>query len=121
MVTAIYRWRIEDGMEAQFIDGWKRVTRAIYDSCGSYGSRLHRCEDATWLAYAHWPDAATRNACEHGEGQGRQMKRDAVAEDFDDVPCEVVSDMHQEPRPHRQPVPVGCATGVGVRDRLRSA
>ena len=58
MVTAIYRWRIEDGMEAQFIDGWKRVTRAIYDTCGSYGSRLHRCEDGTWLAYARWPDAA---------------------------------------------------------------
>ena len=45
-------------MEAQFIDGWKRVTRAIYDTCGSYGSRLHRCEDGTWLAYARWPDAA---------------------------------------------------------------
>jgi hypothetical protein len=97
MFTAVYRWRLKEGMEAQFVDGWERVTRAILETCGSYGSRLHRCADGTWLAYARWPDAATREACEHHEEEGRRLMREAVAEDFDDVVAEVVSDLLREP------------------------
>ncbi len=97
MFTAIYRWRVTSGMEAQFVNGWERVTRAIYQSCGSYGSRLHHCEDGTWLAYARWPDAATRNAFEHGDEEGRRMMRQAVAEEYEDILVEVVSDLLAEP------------------------
>ena len=56
MIAIVYRWRVTDGMEEQFVDGWSRVTRAIREHCGSHGSRLHRAEDGTWLAYARWPD-----------------------------------------------------------------
>ena len=52
MFAVIYRWRLKSGMEGQFADGWDRVTRAIHQSRGSYGSRLHRCDDGMWLAYA---------------------------------------------------------------------
>jgi heme-degrading monooxygenase HmoA len=95
--AAIYRWRLKPGMESQFVDGWERVTREIHKVCGSYGSRLHRCDDGTWLAYARWPDAATRDACEHGETEGRRLMREAVAEDFDDILCDLVTDLLQEP------------------------
>ncbi len=84
-------------MEAQFIDGWERVTRSIHQRCGSFGSRLHRCSDGTWLAYARWPDAATRDACEHEEDEGHRLMREAVEEDFDDILGELVSDLLQEP------------------------
>ncbi len=97
MFTAVYRWRLRPGMEAQFVDGWERVTRSIYARCGSYGSRLHRCQDRTWLAYARWPDAATRDACEHDEQEGRRLMREAVAEDYEDVLGEIVSDLLVEP------------------------
>ncbi len=97
MFTAIYRWRLRPGMEAQFIEGWERVTRAIHERCGSYGSRLHRCSDGTWLAYARWPDAAVRDACEHDEHEGRRLMREAVAEDFDDVIGEIILDLLEEP------------------------
>ncbi|MCW2776423.1 MAG: Antibiotic biosynthesis monooxygenase [Frankiales bacterium] len=97
MFTAVYRWRLRPGSEAQFVEGWERVTRAVHAQCGSYGSRLHRCTDGTWLAYARWPDAATRDACEHDEHEGRQMMREAVLEEFDDVLGEVVSDLLAEP------------------------
>lgn len=99
MFAAVYRWRLKDGMEAQFVDGWERVTRALHASCGSYGSRLHRGADGTCFAYARWPDAATRDACEHDEEEGRRLMREAVAEEFDDVVGEVVSDLLEEPRP----------------------
>ena len=67
MFAVIYRWRLKSGMEGQFADGWDRVTRAIHQSCGSYGSRLHRCDDGMWLAYARWPDETAQQDCEHWE------------------------------------------------------
>ena len=97
MFVAVYRWRLKPGMEDQFVDGWQRVTRAIRRSCGGYGSRLHQCSDGTWLAYARWPDAATRDACEHEEPEGHRLMRDAVAEDFDEVLCTIVRDLLAEP------------------------
>lgn len=95
--AVVYRWRLRPGMEEQFVDGWERVTRAIHRSCGSYGSRLHRCSDGTWLAYARWPDAAARDACEHEEHEGRRLMREAVAEDLDEVTMTIVSDLLAEP------------------------
>lgn len=52
MFTATYRWRLKPGKDDQFVEGWARVTAAIYAECGSYGSRLHKCSDGIWLAYA---------------------------------------------------------------------
>ncbi len=37
MFAVIYRWRLHTGAEESFVDGWTRVTRAIYAQCGSYG------------------------------------------------------------------------------------
>lgn len=97
MFAVVYRWRLRAGAEEQFVDGWERVTRAVRSSCGSYGSRLHRASDGTWVAYARWPDAATREACEHGEREGQRMMREAVAEDLDEVTMTIVSDLLDEP------------------------
>ncbi len=85
MFAAVDRRRLKPGMEDQFVDGWERVTRSIRRSCGSYGSRLHQCSDGTWLVYARWPDAATRDACEHEESEGLRLMRDAAAEDFEEL------------------------------------
>jgi heme-degrading monooxygenase HmoA len=56
MFTAIYRWRVKEGCEESFREGWRRATEAIYQTHHSLGSRLHQCEDGTWLGYAQWPD-----------------------------------------------------------------
>lgn len=101
MFTAIYRWRVKPGMDDQFVDGWERVTRAIYANCGSYGSRLHRCADGTWLGYACWPDSATRAACDHGEQEGSRLMREAIAEQREEIIGEVVSDLLREPSTDR--------------------
>ena len=99
MLTVIYRWRLRAGMEEQFVEGWRRVTAAIHQSCGSYGARLHRCHDGTWLAYARWPDQQARDACEHGEQEGQRLMREAVLDEDDDVLADVVLDLLDEPRP----------------------
>ncbi|MBI3651493.1 MAG: antibiotic biosynthesis monooxygenase [Acidobacteria bacterium] len=56
MFTVIYRWKVKAGCEEQFRDAWRRATEAIYQTHQSLGSRLHRCDDGRWLAYAQWPD-----------------------------------------------------------------
>jgi heme-degrading monooxygenase HmoA len=104
MLAVIYRWRLKTGMEQQFVDGWTRVTKAIRHSCGSYGSRLHRVSDGTWLAYARWPDDATRRACQHSDEEGRQLMRGAVEEAFEEVVMSVAVDLLREPLAPSQPI-----------------
>lgn len=96
--AVVYRWRLLPGREAQFVDGWERVTRAIRASCGSFGSRLHRRDDGTWLAYARWPDERARARCQASEPEGRRLMREAVAEDLGETRSEIVSDLLDEPR-----------------------
>lgn len=53
--AVIYRWRIRDGQELAFRQAWERGTECLMRRCGALGSRLHRCEDGSWMAYAQWP------------------------------------------------------------------
>ncbi|MFD0265069.1 antibiotic biosynthesis monooxygenase family protein [Streptomyces sp. NPDC127106] len=97
MFAVIYRWRLHEGMEQQFADGWHRVTAAIHATCGSYGSRLHRAHDGTWVAYARWPDEETRARCGEPDPDGLAMMREAVAEGFPETRLLLVDDMLAEP------------------------
>ncbi|WP_448640479.1 antibiotic biosynthesis monooxygenase [Geodermatophilus sp. URMC 63] len=97
MFAVVYRWRLHPGAEDRFVDGWARVTRAIRARCGSHGSRLHRAADGTWVAYARWPDAATRERCEHGDTEGERLMAGAVAERFEAIPMEIAVDLLAEP------------------------
>jgi len=60
VIAILYRWRLKQGGEDSFREGWRRLTRAFKER-GSLGSRLHRATDGTWVAYARWPDLATRD------------------------------------------------------------
>jgi hypothetical protein len=73
MFTVIYRWRVKAGCEETFREGWRRTTEAIYQTYQSRGSRLHLCDDGTWLGYAQWPDR------KHWEAMRRQGAADAEA------------------------------------------
>ena len=59
MLVVIYQWSVKPGQEANFEDGWHKVTESLYQR-GSLGSRLHRAENGTYLAYAQWPSKETR-------------------------------------------------------------
>lgn len=98
MFAVLYRWRLHPGREEQFVDGWNRVTRAIRQSCGSYGSRLHRASDGSWVAYARWPEDQARQGCEHGETEGLRLMSEAIAERLPEITMELVSDLLAEPQ-----------------------
>jgi heme-degrading monooxygenase HmoA len=83
MFAVIYQWRVIPGLEAQFEEGWRRGTEAIAREFGGWGSRLHRGEGNTYVAYAQWPDEESwRRALEtrmvHSDDRARQMYRDAI-------------------------------------------
>lgn len=99
MFAVVYRWRLKPGMEEHFEQGWARVTKAVHQKCGSYGSRLHIAEDGMRVAYARWPDAQTRAACDHGEAEGLQMMDDSIVEALDEIRMTIELDLLSEPRP----------------------
>lgn len=56
MFIALYRLKLKSGQEENFRESWRRITEEIYLKHGSLGSRLHKAEDGTWVAYAQWSD-----------------------------------------------------------------
>ena len=55
MFTVIYKMKVKAGRDKDFIEGWKSLTKFIYEYEGSLGSRLHKIETSHYLAYAQWP------------------------------------------------------------------
>lgn len=96
MFIALYRWRLKEGREESFREGWRRLTGEIYSRRGSYGSRLHRAEDGTWIAYAQWPD---RRTWEEAGGAGAddaealEMMRESIEVSHPPVLMEVSDDL----------------------------
>ena len=97
MFAVIYRWRPHPGKEELLSEGWHRVTQAIHDQCGSYGSRLHQADDDTWVAYARWPDKETRARCGVPDPEGEAMMREAIAEYFPETRLRILDDLLAEP------------------------
>lgn len=96
----IYRWQVVPGLEAQFEAGWSRGTERIAAEFGGWGSRLHRGEDGSYVAYAQWPDRDTwekalETRMRHSDDKARAMYREAIVEGtFETMFAgEVVSDL----------------------------
>lgn len=96
MFSVIYRWKIKPGMEERFAQGWTRVTAAVHENCGSYGSRLHVADDGMRVAYARWPDEQTRQRCDHGEVEGLQMMNESIDEALEEIRMTIEIDLLRE-------------------------
>ncbi len=59
MFAVIYQFNVKENMNFEFIKAWKELTELIYEYEGSLGSRLHKLNDKSYLAYAQWPDKET--------------------------------------------------------------
>lgn len=75
-------------MEEQFQQAWEAVTKSLMAEREALGSRLHRAEDGTWIAYAQWP---TKSAWERSRQLGplepmvSAAMREATAESLDPI------------------------------------
>jgi heme-degrading monooxygenase HmoA len=96
--VVIYHWRLRPGKEAQFRQGWERGTRALMRLRGALGSRLHRADDGTWVAYAQWPSRAAwekSRSSESVDAEASRMMRDAELEAYPPVLLIPVADFLQ--------------------------
>ena len=94
MFIALYRWRIREGMEKQFIDAWAEVTAYFRENFDSLGSRLHRGSDGLFYGYAQWKsDEARREAFARlPDLRARAVMREAIEESLPEVILENLSD-----------------------------
>jgi len=98
MFVAVYRWKLKEGAEQRFREGWRRRTVEIYRECGSLGSRLHRAEDGTWVAYAQWPDRRRWEAARQvavADTEAPAMMKESIEVSFPEILMEVADDLLQ--------------------------
>ncbi|HEY0101298.1 MAG TPA: antibiotic biosynthesis monooxygenase [Pyrinomonadaceae bacterium] len=96
MFVALYRWKLREGEEQRFREGWRRRTEEIYRKCGSFGSRLHRAEDGTWVAYAQWPDRRHWEAARQvgvTDTQAPAMMKESIEVSYPEMLLEVADDL----------------------------
>ncbi len=96
MFIALYRWDVKVGQENRFREGWRRLTEEIYSRRGSYGSRLHRAEDGSWVAYAKWPDKQSWEASSEAAAvdvEAAAMMRGSINVSYPPVLMEVADDL----------------------------
>jgi len=100
MIVYLYRWRIKKDKEKQFKESWEKVTLAMREHCGSFGSRLHVSDDGIYVGYAQWPDNDTRNKCEINLPEienARLLMKDAVEEGLPTMCLEIEADLLIQP------------------------
>ena len=64
MFCIIYRFKIHQGKEEEFIKSWIEVTEAFKTHCNALGSRLHKNKNCNYIAYAQWPSKEIRDKAE---------------------------------------------------------
>lgn len=55
MHAVYFKWKVHPGRERDFEHAWLQLTELVRDERGGMGSRLHRCADSHYFAYAQWP------------------------------------------------------------------
>ncbi len=93
--VVIYRWKIHADKEQLFQEIWCRNTPQIIQRCGGLGSRLHKADDGTWLAYAQWPDKATWEksySVPEWDLEGSEMMKEAIVERLPRILLEPAAD-----------------------------
>lgn len=59
MFNVIYKFEVKLDSIVSFEKSWKELTLLIYKTAGSLGSRLHKTNLASYIAYAQWPNKET--------------------------------------------------------------
>jgi quinol monooxygenase YgiN len=94
--VAIYRWRLDSAKVDQFLKAWADVTRGIKSKRGGLGSKIHREDDGTYVAYAQWP---SREAWTHSsqlpsvDPDASKAMADAVLETFPSLLLDPIEDL----------------------------
>lgn len=59
MFKVLYRFKIKENAEQEFINAWVNLTKEFKKLHGGLGSCLHKNDKGEYVAYASWPDRST--------------------------------------------------------------
>jgi quinol monooxygenase YgiN len=93
--AVVYQWRLKSGKEPQFMAAWEKLTELLREQRGARGSRLHRTDNGTLVAYAQWPSRADweRSCALHQlDEELSQQMLDAVEETWSPMFLTTVAD-----------------------------
>ena len=91
----IYRFRVKEGREDEFVQAWSTVTTKLRDQRGALGSRLHRGADGLWYAYAQWPSVEAKSKAFEGppvDAEASAQMRELTEGTFPEIVLEPVAD-----------------------------
>lgn len=90
MYVVIYQFNVKPQQAETFIKAWEGLTELIYKHEGSLGSRLHKQDEQTYIAYAQWPDKTTfKNSGNNLPGSTDEVRK-AMRE-----ACESIKTLHE--------------------------
>ncbi len=91
MFTVIYQFKVQQGREEDLVQSWRALTDLIYKYEGSLGSRLHKENETTFIAYAQWPDKET------WENAGSNMPEEEAnkARELMKASCSEINTLHE--------------------------
>ena len=96
MFVVLYRWRVKEKMERQFIESWSERTAYLLEKYDTLGSRLHRGDDGIWYSYAQWKSAEQREQVFDAESskvsEAHRKMQETIEENFPEIQLEVTSD-----------------------------
>lgn len=78
MFSVIYEFKVQSGLEEQFERSWAEHTCEIREQLGGLGSRLHRNDDGSYVAYAQWPSREKWENAVALDTPARKAMRDAL-------------------------------------------
>lgn len=91
MFAVIYEFKIKsENLTEVFIQNWKQMTRLIAKYENGLGSRLHKKDELTYIAYAQWPDQKTFET----SGSHLPNEANAIRKAMRDC-CEHITVMHK--------------------------
>lgn len=96
MFVVLYRWRVKQNFEQQFVENWSSISSHLREKYDSLGSRLHRGSDGVWYSYAQWKSAEQREQAFASEAdkynEASEKMKEAIEESFPEILLETVSD-----------------------------
>ena len=93
--VVLYSWKLHPTKEAQFQEAWNQLTEVLHVQYGVLGSRLHRADNGTWVAYNQWPDRDTWERSRASPPQEQVVfarLREAIAMEFPPLLMETVAE-----------------------------
>lgn len=92
--VVLHRFRLKSGQEDDFVSAWERLTDVLREECGALGSRMHKADDGTYVAYARWPSRAVwQNSQDNPpKSAARSLMAATIEERFPEQHFEIVSD-----------------------------